>query len=130
MLNKLIHLLLELAGSAVSTIGVQNFNGDWSQLSFGQSQGVRCQMTMSFLLVERGLFKVWVHILCLDATRLLHDFFFVASRDLQDPFQPPLVLTLLNAERSPVTCALQYIVSLAAGKAAVFCYCGLGVMNR
>ena len=110
----ILNLILEAGGRAITT-HVQNFNGDWSSLSYGESQSVRLQDAQELASDPECKHHIKVNSLCLNATRCMHDFFLVASRDLQSPMEPLMFLDYLNPEYSIATAAMQYLSSLACG---------------
>ena len=88
MPNKIIMLLLEAAGQCIKTT-VVNFDGNWSKLSYNESQSVRLTQSKAMVQEPKHLFHIKVGSLCFNATRCMHDAFFVASRDFQNPLHGP-----------------------------------------
>ena len=87
-------------------------------ISFKASdRGERLKESEELVQDSTTSFRFKVTLLCNNATRYLHYFFFTASKELHSPLKPNLMLDLLNPIFSHVTVALQYVASLACGMA-------------
>ena len=84
-------------------------------LSFAESQCLRLQGAKELMNNRMSLLKLQVEFLASNATRILHYFYFKASKDLQDPMEPALLWQYMDLCRSPALVAAQYIGSLAKG---------------
>ena len=92
------------------------FDGDWSGLSYGQSESARLDYTLGLLANDGHMLKVRLGILIFIGTRYMHTLFFKASRELQSPVKPNLLLDYLNPVYSHATVAVQFLSSLASGQ--------------
>ena len=111
--NMLIRPLLELAGKKIQST-VQNFNGDWSALSFSEAQGVRYSQSMEVVSDDWNIFIIRLCSLLFFPIRILHDFYFKASKNFQMGSKN-LLYDLINPRFSPIWRSLQYLAALGTG---------------
>ena len=68
-----LKLLLEAAGQAIQ-VKVEQFDGDWTKLSYAESSAVRLQHSKSMVADEKCMFRIKLASLCYNATRDIHAF--------------------------------------------------------